>query len=81
MARDVQRGDVLAGRGIPNTLSSEINANLRERNRLSGGGDGPKYEQHISIQGEPKDDKPALKALARAAFDEFVKEQELRGRA
>lgn len=82
VARDVQRGDVLAGRGVPNTLTSEINANERERNRLSGGGaPAPHYEQHISIQGDPKDDKPALKALARAAFDEFVKEQELRGRA
>lgn len=80
VARDVQRGDVLAGRGNPAgpALSQEINANERERNRLSG---GDHYEQHISIQGEPKDDKPALKALARAAFDEWVKDEELKGRA
>lgn len=77
VARDVQRGDVLAGRGTPNNLAQEINANEREKNRLSG---GPHFEQHISIQGEPKDDKPALKALARAALEELVKEQELRGR-
>lgn len=76
VARDVQRGDVLAGRGNPAgpALSQEINANERERNRLSGGEVPGKTENYyLSLNAsQAKAEDPALQSAVRTIVQKLA---------